>query len=250
MTSSPSSFNMGLLDHLSELRNSLVMILWGLALGFLLSYQFTEVLFDIIRAPIQPYLPQGGLVFTGPVDKFFAHLKVAFFGAVLVSAPWWIYQIWKFIAPGLYRNEQKATVLFIGAGSLLFSIGLSFTYFIVFPMAFKFLMTYGGEIDKPMITIDQYLGFFLWTSLSFGAAFELPLVLVTLGMLGIVSHDFLKTNRKYAIVLLSILTALITPPDLLSMLLMLAPMWLLYDLSVFLVKMIEKKRLQSQTADN
>ena len=170
---------------------------------------------------------------------------MAFFGGVLLSSPWWIYQIWNFVSPGLYRHEKKAALFFISSGTLLFVIGVGFTYFVVFPMAFKFLMTFGGDVDKPMITIDQYLDFFLWTTLSFGAAFELPLILVTLGMLGLISHSFLKQNRKYAIVLLSIVTAIITPPDLLSMLLMLAPMWLLYDLSTFLVGVIEKKRVQS-----
>jgi sec-independent protein translocase protein TatC len=236
------SNSMGLIEHLRDLRVCLTKSLWGIALGFFICYQYTDVLFDVIRAPIAPYLPSGGLVFTGPIDKFFAHLKVAFFGGVLASAPWWIYQIWNFVAPGLYKHERKAMVSFISAGTGLFAVGISFTYFIVFPMAFKFLMTFGGDTDKPMITIDQYLGFFLWTSLSFGAAFELPLILVTLGMLGIISHSFLKENRKYAIVILSILTAVITPPDLLSMLLMLVPMWLLYDLSTFLVGVIERKR--------
>ena len=237
------SSSMGLIEHIRDLRVCLTRSLWGILLGFIICYQYTDFLFDIIRAPIAPYLPTGGLVFTGPIDKFFAHLKVAFFGGVLLSSPWWIYQVWNFIAPGLYKHERKATLGFIGAGTSLFAVGISFTYFVVFPMAFKFLMTFGGETDKPMITIDQYLNFFLWTSMSFGAAFELPLILVTLGLLGIVSHAFLKENRKYAIVILSVLTALITPPDLMSMLLMLAPMWLLYDLSTFLVGVIEKKRV-------
>jgi sec-independent protein translocase protein TatC len=233
---------MGLVEHLRDLRLCLTRSLWGIVVGFAICYQYTDTIFDVIRAPIAPYLPSGGLVFVGPVDKFVAHLKVAFFGGIILTSPWWIYQIWNFVAPGLYKNEKKAALTFIGVGAGLFAIGLSFTYFIVFPMAFKFLMSFGGEIDKPMITIDQYLDFFLWTSLSIGAVFELPLILVTLGLLGLISHSFLKNNRKYAIVILSILTAVITPPDLLSMLLMLTPMWLLYDLSTFLVGVIERKR--------
>ncbi|MCS6837551.1 MAG: twin-arginine translocase subunit TatC [Bdellovibrionaceae bacterium] len=234
--------NMTLIDHLRDLKKTVVRSLWGIAIGFIICYQYTGPILDVIRAPITPYLPTGGLVFTGPIDKFFAHLKVAFYGGVILSAPWWLYQIWQFVAPGLYRHEKKATVTFIGVGSFLFATGVAFTYFLVFPMAFKFLMTFGGETDKPMITIDQYLSFFVWTSLSFGAAFELPLILVTLGMLGIVSHEFLKKNRKYAIVILSVITAIITPPDVLSMLLMLVPLWILFDLSVFLVGVIEKRR--------
>jgi len=233
---------MGLIEHLADLRTMLVRSLWGIIAGFALAYSQSEKLFDAIRAPIQAYLPAGGLVFTSPVDKFFAHLKVSFFAGAILSAPWWIYQIWRFVAPALYKNERKATVSFMTAALTLFSLGVAFTYFVVFPMAFKFLLEFGGSTDKPMITITEYLDFFIWTCLSFGTAFELPLIVVTLGLLGIVNSAFLKANRKYVIVALSVLTAMITPPDLLSMLMMLAPLWLLFDLSVLVVGWIEKKR--------
>ena len=238
----PSEARMGLIEHLADLRTMLVRSLWGIILGFALAYAQSEKLFDLIRAPIQPYLPEGGLVFTGPIDKFFAHLKVSFFTGIIFSAPWWMYQVWRFVAPALYKNERKATVTFMSVAILLFSSGMAFTYFIVFPMAFKFLLEFGGNIDKPMITISEYLDFFIWTSLSFGAAFELPLIVVTLGLLGIVNTTFLKANRKYVIVALSVLTAIITPPDLLSMLMMLVPLWLLFDASVLIVVWLEKKR--------
>ena len=238
----PSEARMGLIEHLADLRTMLVRSLWGIILGFAVAYAQSEKLFDLIRAPIQPYLPEGGLVFTGPIDKFFAHLKVSFFTGIIFSAPWWMYQVWRFVAPALYKNERKATVTFMSVAILLFSSGMAFTYFIVFPMAFKFLLEFGGNIDKPMITISEYLDFFIWTSLSFGAAFELPLIVVTLGLLGIVNATFLKANRKYVIVALSVLTAIITPPDLLSMLMMLVPLWLLFDASVLIVVWLEKKR--------
>ncbi len=239
----PSAFtNMSLISHLSDLRVVVVNILWGLVIGFFIAYQFTEPIFDIIRHPIAPYLPQGGLVFTGPIDKFFAHIRIAFFSGFVISSPWWLYQIWRFVSPGLYKKEKQGAFYFILIGTLLFLTGVLFTYFGVFPMAFKFLMSYGGDIDKPMITIDQYLGFFVWTSLSFGAAFEMPLILVTLGLFGIVTKNFLSSNRRYAISILAVLSAVITPPDIVSMLLMLTPMWFLYEISIIMVGFFETRK--------
>lgn len=130
---------------------------------------------------------------------------------------------------------------FIGAGTLLFLTGVSFVYFVVYPMAFKFLMTFGGETDAPMITIGEYLSFFITTTLVFGVAFEMPVILAILGMMGLVSGEFLATYRRYAYVLLAAMSAIFTPPDVLSMLFMMAPMILLYELSVLLVKLLAQK---------
>lgn len=235
-----------LIDHLTDLRIRLVNSAYGIVIGFAACYYFSEAIFNIIRKPIQPYLPTGGLIFTGPMDKFMAHIKLSFMGAIVLTCPFWLYQIWLFVAPALYRKEKRYALSFIFFGSLLFLLGTVFTYFIVLPMAFKFLMTFGGDIDKPMISIDEYMSFFTHTSLAFGAAFEMPLIISTLGMLGLVSQAFLKEKRRYAIMILAILSAVITPPDLLSMLLMLVPMILLYEISVIVVGIFERKRLRDQ----
>jgi sec-independent protein translocase protein TatC len=234
-----------LIEHLAELRDRLIKSLLGILVGFMICYHFSSFIFDLIRAPIAPHLPAGGLVFTGPLDKFLAHLKVSLLAGVIISTPWWALQVWKFLAPALYKNEKRLTVVFITVASILFMVGICFAYFVVFPMAFQFLLNFGSEIDKPMITINQYLGFFLITSLAFGVAFELPLLIVTLAYFGLVDYQFLKANRKYAILILAIFTAVITPPDLLSMLMMLGPMWLLYDLSTFGVKWMHSRRKPS-----
>lgn len=240
--------NQPLIEHLSELRTRIVYSGWAILIGMAVCYGFSDFLFSVIRHPIAPYLPSGGLVFTAPADKFIAHLKISFFGGVLLTCPIWIYQIWKFVAPGLYAKERKYSLSFIFWGSFLFILGVLFAYYGVFPMAFKFLMGYGGDVDKPMITIDQYLSFFVTTTLMFGLAFELPLVIVILGLMEIVSAKFLREKRRYAIVGMSILAAIITPPDLLSMLLMLGPMVLLYESSIFVVAFFERKRLAEATA--
>ncbi|WP_374076446.1 twin-arginine translocase subunit TatC [Bdellovibrio bacteriovorus] len=234
-----------LYEHLAELRKRLINCVFILLIATGICYGFSEKIFNFVRAPISPYLPGGGLIYTGPMDKFIAHLKLALVCGILVSCPFWLYQVWKFIAPGLYAKERKYTMGFIVSGTVLFLLGAVFSYYIALPMAFQFLMTFGGDIDKPMISIDQYMGFFTQMCLMFGVAFELPLVIVVLGMLGIVSQAFLKKNRRYAVMTISVIAAVITPPDLLSMVMMLVPMVLLFEAGVFIVGIFEKKREDS-----
>lgn len=239
-----------LFDHLSELRVRIVHSLIGLFVATCICYGFSEKIFNFIRAPIAPYLPGGGLIYTGPMDKFMAHLKLSVVCGILISCPFWLYQIWKFVAPGLYAKERKYGFGFIISGSLLFILGAAFSYYVVLPMAFHFLMNFGGDVDKPMISIDQYLGFFSQMCLMFGVAFELPLILILLGMMGIISQAFLKKNRRYAVMVIAVLAAIITPPDLLSMLMMLVPMLALYEIAVIMVGVFERKREREQRVNN
>lgn len=229
-------------EHLAELRTCLINCILILLVATGLCYGFSEKIFDVVRSPIAPYLPGGGLIYTGPLDKFIAHLKLSFVCGVLLSCPFWLYQVWTFLAPGLYAKERKYAVGFIVSGSSLFLTGGLFSYFVALPMAFQFLMGFGGDVDKPMISIDQYVGFFTQMCLMFGVAFELPLVIVFLGMLGIVSQSFLRKNRRFAVMTVAVVSAVITPPDLLSMVLMMAPMLLLFEIAVLIVGVFEKKR--------
>lgn len=234
--------NQSLVEHLSELRVRLIHAIIGIIVGGLLSYYFSETIFQFIRGPILPYLKNIGLVFTAPMDKFMAHIKVAIFSGILVSSPFWFYQIWKFIAPGLYKKERDYAILFILAAMTLFLTGVGICYFAVLPVTFEFLLGFGGPMDQPMITISEYLSFFITLHLAFGLAFELPLILVVLGMFGIVSQAFLKDKRRYAIVLMSIFAAIVTPsPDAVTMLMLLVPLGLLYELAVLLVGFFERK---------
>jgi sec-independent protein translocase protein TatC len=232
-----------LIDHLTELRIRIMNAGYAIIFGTLLCYGFSEKIFNLVRRPITPYLPTGGLVFTAPMDKFIAHLKLSLACGIIVSAPFWLYQIWLFVAPGLYSREKKYATTFIFSGSVLFVLGVIFSYAVVLPMAFHFLMNYGGDVDKPMITIDYYLSFFTQTCLMFGAAFEMPMVLIVMGMLGIVSQKFLREKRRYAVMIISILSAVITPPDVLSMVMMLVPMLALYEIGVFFVGFFERKNM-------
>lgn len=240
----PNPETEGFIVHLEELRKRVLYSLAFIIIAFCFCWNYSTEIFDIIRRPIAPFLAQGGggLVFTGVMDKFMAHLKVSFLAALILSCPFWLYQVWKFIAPGLYTNEKKYGLSFIFAGSVLFLGGIFFVYFFVYPTTFDFLMNFGGTTDKPLITIADYVSFFVLTTLMFGLVFELPLIIVLLGILGIVDAKFLRAKRRFALVLLSIVAAVATPtPDMLSMLIMLVPLMVLYEVSIFFVAWLGKK---------
>lgn len=235
-----------LLDHLEELRKRLIRAFIAIFIGMGIAWSQTDHILDLIRRPIAPYLPQGGLIFTGPMDMFMAYIKVSAMSGIIISCPFWIYQLWKFVAPGLYKHERRYAICFIAFGSLLFMSGVAFVYFMVYPAAFHFLMTFGGGVDKPMISIAEYLSFFTMTTMMFGVAFELPLVLTLLAMLGLIDSAFLKSKRRYAVVVLAILSAILTPPDLISMCMMLVPMVGLYESAIWIVHFfVEKPRARA-----
>lgn len=237
--------NQTLVDHLTELRDRLVKSAWAIAVTTALCFFFSEQLFNIVRHPIIAHLPEGGLVFTNPMDKFMAHMKLSMVAGVIMACPAWIYQAWMFIAPGLYAHEKKYSLTFVFTGIVLFLAGVSFAYFLVLPSAFEFLFSFGGSVDKPLITISEYMSFFATMTLVFGASFELPLILVALGVLGIVSSDTLREKRRYAIVGLATVAAVITPPDILSMMMLLVPLTALYEISILVVRVVERKRGQT-----
>lgn len=232
-----------LIEHLGELRYRILMSLLGIAIGVALGIWQSELLLDVIRRPILPHLgPGGGLVFTGVMDKFMAHLKVGALGGLVITCPWWLYHLWKFVSPGLYKNERNYAVGFIFSGTVLFLAGVSFVYFLVYPAAFEYLLSIGGTTDKPMITIEEYLGFFMMTTIMFGVSFELPLVLVLLALMGIIDAAFLKAKRRFAIPGLALLAAVITPPDMISMLMMLVPLCLMYESSIWVIQFIMRNK--------
>jgi sec-independent protein translocase protein TatC len=228
--------------HLEDLRHRLIAVSWILLGGFAACYGFSERIFNFLRAPILPFLPaeDKSLHFTGVFEKFMAHVKVSFLAGVALTSPFWLYQVWKFIAPGLYARERKMAVSFVTAGIALFFGGSAFAYYVVFPMAFHFLIGFGGDTDKPMITINEYLEFVFKFFLAFGVTFEIPVVLTFLGMMGLIDYKFLRKNRRWAIVILAVVSAVVTPPDVVSMLALLAPLILLYEISIILVKVFGK----------
>jgi len=187
-------------------------------------------------------LPEGekGLHYIGLFDKFLAHIKVSFLAGVFLTSPFWLHQIWKFIAPGLYQKEKSYALGFLFSGIFLFCVGAVFAYYVVLPFAFHFLITFGGDIDKPLITINEYLDFILKFFIGFGLMFELPVFLTFLGIMGVVDEKMLRTHRRWAVLFMSIAAAIITPPDAISMLALLIPMMILYEISIWLVKVFAK----------
>lgn len=233
--------NFTLVEHLTELRVRIMYSLYAIVAFTIGAWIFSEQIFDFVRQPIQPHLPTGGLIFTAPTDKFMAHLKVSILTGIIAACPVWIYHVWRFVEPGLYSKEKKYSLIFIFSGTVLFLAGVAFSYFLVLPTAFHALLTFGGTTDTPMISIDEYLSFFMMTTLVFGGAFEMPLVLVLLGMMGLVSAAGLRRARRYAIVVIATLSALFTPPDAISMMLLAVPMCVLYEISILVLAVLEPK---------
>ena len=226
-----------LTGHLAELRRRLIYCLLGLLVGCLACWIYSDFLFAIVRKPIEPFLTTDskGLIYTSVADKFIAYVKISFLGGLILTCPYWLYHIWKFIIPGLYTKEKKYGLLFIVMGSLLFFMGIIFVYFVVYPLTFQFLIHFGDPKDIPLIAIDKYLSFFVITTAVFGLAFELPLILTLLSLIGLLSKQNLVDYRRYAIIALAMLAAVITPPDVISMCFMMVPLILLYELSILLV---------------
>ncbi|MGI9548381.1 MAG: twin-arginine translocase subunit TatC [Bdellovibrionales bacterium] len=223
-------------QHLRELRDRLIKILVAFFIGFAVSWLFKDLLMELIRQPIAPYLTStsGKLIFTSPIEKFLSYIKVAFFASLVLSCPYWLLQIGKFISPGLHKAEKKGLLLFVIFGSLLFLMGSVFIYFIVLPLAFQFLISFGGSSELAYISLKEYISFFLRTSLVFGLVFETPLVLVFLIRLKLVSVQQLKDSRPYVVVLIAVLSAFATPPDILSMLFLMLPLYLFYEISIWI----------------
>ena len=225
-------------DHLTELRKRLIRSLIFIGVFSVGAWNFRDIFFSLVRQPIQPYLPSRGLIYTAVQESFIAHLKVSILSGVILSCPFWIYQIWKFVEPGLHKKEKKFGLLVIFFGSVLFIMGVLFVYFIVYPLAFEFLLNFGGGVDQPMIRIHDYLSFFTTTTLVFGFSFELPLVVTLLGMMGLVHQRMLISFRRYALLIICFVSALVTPPDVMSMFLLVGPLYALYELSIVLVGFI------------
>ncbi|MEA1953889.1 MAG: twin-arginine translocase subunit TatC [Campylobacterota bacterium] len=181
----------------------------------------------------------GGMVTTHQVGgAFFVALKVSFFAAILAALPFILYQLWLFIAPGLYNNEKKMVIPFVIGGSFMFFVGVLFAYYIVTPFGFQFLITFGSFLYTPLINIEDYVGFFTKIMMGFGIAFELPVFAYFLALLGLVTDRTLIDFFKYAVIIIFVAAALLTPPDILTQLLMAAPLVILYGVSILIVRAV------------
>jgi sec-independent protein translocase protein TatC len=240
-----------LISHLLELRDRLVWALAGVVLLFIPAIIFRKRLFEVVTKPIKARLEEGGvLLATGPMSTFLMPVKLAFFTALFVAMPWVLYQIWAFVAPGLYRKEKRFAIPLLLSSIVLFYVGIAFAYFAVFPMAFGFFAGQGLAGVQYSPEINAILDFVLGTFLAFGVAFEVPVVVMLLSISGLVSPEKFTAARGYVIIGVFVAAAVLTPPDPLSQIMMAVPMWLLYEGGVLMARMLvrEKQRNAAESA--
>ena len=225
--------------HIQELRERLVKSIAILLIAFFICFTIWEPLLDFIIQPLKNALSDNSEVIAYKMgEQFFVAVIVSFFAALMVSLPFIFYQLWSFVAPGLYENEKKYVIPFVIAASTMFAMGASFAYYIVFPYGFTYLVNFGGDSVTAMISIGEYLGFFLKLIFGFGVAFELPVFTFFLAVIGMITDKSLQDFFKYAVLIIFIFAAILTPPDILTQFLMALPLIFLYGVSIIIVKMV------------
>lgn len=240
-----SDDRMPLTSHLEELRRKLIIAGASWLVAFLACYAFAEPLFDLIASPVRSALPEGtSLVFITATEPFFTYLKIGALAGLLVSMPVIFWQIWSFVAPGLYQHEKRYIVPFVLASTLCFATGAFFGYQYVFPMAFKVLIEFGtgsGELNA-MLSMGSYLSLSSKLLLAFGLVFELPVVIFFLARMGIVDHKMLARNRKFALLAAFLTGAMLTPPDVFSQTALAVPFIVLYEIGIIVARIFGKRR--------
>ncbi len=255
---------MPLLDHLIELRKRLLYSLVALLVAFLVCFYFAADLFDFLVKPLADLLierraaDEGSaprLIYTALTEVFFTHVKVAFFAGAFITAPIFLTQIWLFVAPGLYRNERHAFGPFLVATPILFFIGGSLVYYVIFPLAWEFFLAFEQQADTGTLPIEleakvnEYLSLVMKLIFAFGLCFQLPVIMTLLARVGLATSEGMAKKRKYAIVGVFVVAAIFTPPDPISQVSLALPIILLYEISIYMAKFVEKKRAQEEAAE-
>ncbi len=255
---------MPFLTHLEELRRRLIVSLIAIGIGFVLSFNYSEVVLALLKRTLTfafafqrsyPYLvalPRVApdLVFLAPAEAFWAHLKLGFFTGLLIALPVVLYEVWKFVAPGLLRQEKRFALPFLFLSVLFFLGGIAFCYFLVLPFAMNFLLTYKTEGLRPLLSVGQFIDFTVKFLLAFGVIFQLPLAIAVGAAANLISAKFLARNRKYAILINFTIAAILTPtPDIFNQTLMAVPLTLLYEVGILAARLIEKARRKAAVAE-
>ncbi|MGC9457922.1 MAG: twin-arginine translocase subunit TatC [Halothiobacillaceae bacterium] len=240
----------GFISHLVELRNRLLKSVLVVFVLFLALFPFANDLYSLLADPLIAKLPEGtSMIATQVVSPFLVPLKLAGFTALFVSVPYLLYQLWAFVAPGLYKNERQLILPLVLSSTALFYIGAAFAYFAVFPVVFGFLASTTPEGVAMMTDINEYLGFVITLFFAFGLAFEVPVATVLLVIVGAVTPEQLAEKRRYAILIAFIIGAILTPPDILSQFMMAIPVWMLYELGILISRVIVRRREEAQAAE-
>jgi sec-independent protein translocase protein TatC len=229
---------MPFLEHIEELRWRLIKSLLAIAIFTVTAFFFAEKLYKMVTWP----LGDTKLYYTEITGSFYAYLKIAFYTGIIGALPFVLYQLWKFIAPGLYTKERKIIIALVFFSTILFLIGAAFCFFIVLPFAIKFMLGYGGGEMTPIITVSSYISFTGMLMLAFGASFELPIIGFFFGKIGLISARMLSKVRPYAVVIILFVAAILTPtPDVFTQLLLAIPLYFLYELTIIIVKLTGRK---------
>lgn len=231
-------------DHLEELRNRFMKCLYILLATSVVGYYVRAPILGFLKAPLLANLPaeKQHLYFTGLFESFFNQLQVSMLAGVFIGSPFFLYQIWAFVAPGLHRHERRLLTPFLAAGTVFFFAGAAFAYYLVLPVGFKFFLEFGAPLDVPMITVKEYFSTLYRLLLLFGLSFELPVILVLCAQMGLVSYATLSNHRRTAIMAIAVFCALFAPPDVLSMLMMMAPLYVFYEGAMQVIRLLEKKK--------
>ena len=240
-----------LLSHLLELRTRLMRAVAAVVVVFIPCAIYANEIFEALSKPLQAKLPKGAaMIATGVMSPFTAPFKLSFMVALFIAMPVVIGQIWGFIAPGLYRHEKKFAAPLLFSSILLFYVGVTFAYFVVFPVMFEFFATTTPAGVQMMTDINQYLDFALTMFLAFGVAFEVPIAVVLLALTGLVSVEKLGSSRGYVVIGIFVIAAILTPPDALSQIAMAIPMWLLYETGIIFARLMVRERKKNRAADD
>jgi sec-independent protein translocase protein TatC len=239
-------------SHLKELRDRLVVCVIAVGIAFIISYAFKERIFAFLMQPFVQVMPAGSsFIFTNVTEAFITYFKIAIVAALFLGSPVLLYEIWMFVVPGLYEKEKNYVYPFIIFGSLLFVAGALFCYFIVMPVLFRFFVGYASEFVVPMPSLKEYMSLALKLLITFGFIFLMPLVAYYLSKAGIINYRLLSSKRRYAILGIFVLSAIITPPEMTSQLLIVAPLIGLYEVSIIIARIFGKKRAsEEKAADN
>lgn len=235
---------MGLVDHLVELRRRLIRIIIIVVAGSVLAYVLREHILAIIITPIKQYYPNitDILVFITPSEAFLTFLKISVYSGIIITAPLLINEVWQFVKPALYKREKILTGRFLAVSTLLFYLGILVAYYLILPFGFRFLLGFSGPYLKPMLSIRESAVFIFRILVVFGLVFELPIILFVMSLLGIVTSARLKKARRYIIVVVFLVAAFLTPPDPLTQIMLALPLILLYEISIQVIALKEKTR--------
>lgn len=228
--------NLTFIEHLEELRQAIIKSIVFIIATAILVYTFTDKIFGHLVKPLG-----GTLVFIAPQEAFITKLKIALFGGAYFSSPFILYQIWDYISADLQKRDRIYSSIYAFLSFLLFIMGSYFGYYIIVPIGIKFLLSFGSSNVIPMISVDKYISFVCLLTFVFGMIFQLPMIIRLLSELGIVNRQFLRRNRKYAILIIFIIAAILTPPDVITQCLMAAPLIILYEFSILLTKVARRK---------